>query len=130
MAERAGRADEFEIDSAGTYGGHAGDKADARMRAAASKRGYNLTSRSRQIRYEDFEHFDMIITMDDRNYEKVHRLAPDPQSREKIYRMVEFSRSIAIDHVPDPYYEGAEGFEKVLDILEDACGGLLESCGK
>lgn len=130
MAERAGRADEFEIDSAGTYGGHAGDKADARMRAAASKRGYNLTSRSRQIRYEDFEHFDMIITMDDRNYEKVHRLAPDPLSREKIYRMVAFSRSITIDHVPDPYYEGAEGFEKVLDILEDACGGLLESCGK
>lgn len=126
IVARAGVSDCYEIDSAGTYGGHAGEGADARMQRAASKRGYRLTSRSRRIRTDDFDRFDRIIVMDDSNYDAVHRLAPDRDRAQKIYRMVEFCRTGHATHVPDPYYEGAAGFEIVLDLLEDACTGLFE----
>ena len=100
---------------------------DARMRRAAARRGYDLGHRARQIREEDFDRFDMIVVMDDMNYENVHRLAPSRRAAEKIFRMREFFRRHSRwDHVPDPYYEGAEGFELVLDMLEDGCGGILE----
>ncbi len=116
-----------ECDSAGTYGGHAGELPDQRMRRAGAARGYDFSSPSRQIRTDDFDHFDMIITMDDSNYERVHRLAPSPEAAQKIFRMTDFCRRHPdATHIPDPYYEGAEGFEKVLDLLEDACSGLLE----
>ncbi len=115
------------VDSAGTYGGHSGDLPDPRMRAAAARRGYNLTHRARMIREEDFEKFDMIIVMDDMNYETVHRLAPSRKDAERIFRMVEFCRHHPDrTYVPDPYYEGVEGFELVLDLLEDACEGIAE----
>lgn len=127
MVEKHGYSDQFTIDSAGTYGGHAGSKADARMRTAASKRGYNLTSLSRKINSDDFDNFDMIIVMDDQNYERVHRLAPTVESYNKIYRMSEFCLKTKVTHVPDPYYEGVEGFEIVLDILEDGCENLLNN---
>ena len=91
------------------------------------RRGYDLGHRARQIREEDFDRFDMIVVMDDMNYENVHRLAPSRRAAEKIFRMREFfRRHPRWDHVPDPYYEGAEGFELVLDMLEDGCGGILE----
>ncbi len=115
-------------DSAGTYGGHAGERADSRMRRAAGARGYDLGSISRQLGTDDFARFDMILTMDDANYERVHRLAPSLEAARKIFRMTDFCRrNPAATHVPDPYYEGAEGFETVLDLLEDACEGLLDS---
>lgn len=126
LVERAGLSDSIYIDSAGTYGGHAGEPADTRMRRAAAIRGYRLTSISRQIRTDDFDKFDMIIVMDDSNYERVSRLAPTREDLQKIYRMTEFCRTHKADHVPDPYYEGAHGFEIVLDLLEDACAGLLD----
>lgn len=126
IVEREGVDTGFYIDSAGTYGGHRGEKADRRMRQAASDRGYDLTSVSRQITDDDFEKFDMIVVMDDSNYERVHRMAPDPEAAGKIYRMRDFFRHSAFDHVPDPYYEGQEGFGIVLDILEDGCEGLFE----
>jgi protein-tyrosine phosphatase len=126
LVEKAGLGESIECDSAGTYGGHAGERADERMRRAASKRGYDLRSISRQIRTDDFDRFDMILTMDDANYERVHRLAPSFDAAQKIYRMTDFCRTHPhATHVPDPYYEGAEGFEIVLDLLEDACTGLL-----
>lgn len=126
MAAKAGVSEMIEIDSAGTYSGHVGDLPDVRMRRAASQRGYELLHRARQIREEDFERFDMIIVMDDMNYETVHRLAPSRDEAAKIYRMREFfSRFSEWSYVPDPYYEGADGFELVLDMLEDACGNLL-----
>ena len=121
-----GLTSRFVIDSAGTYGGHAGDLPDPRMRVAASHRGYCLGHRARQIRENDFERFDRIIVMDDSNYERVCRLAPDVESLDKVYRMRDFCRRFEVDYVPDPYYEGQNGFEYVLDILEDACEGLLE----
>lgn len=126
-ASRRGIADRLEIDSAGTYGGHAGSLPDPRMRHAAAQRGYDLTHRARRVREEDFDRFDMIIAMDDMNYEALHRLAPSRAAAQHIYRMTEFCRRHPDrSYVPDPYYEGSEGFELVLDLLEDGCEGILD----
>lgn len=121
----AGLADCFDMDSAGTYGGHRGDLPDSRMRAAAQKRGYDLVHRSRQVCADDFDLFDIIIAMDDSNYERLSRLAPSPEGVDKIYRMAEFLSRRDYDHIPDPYYEGISGFELVLDLLEEGCDKLL-----
>ena len=127
MVSDSGLSDLVEIDSAGTYGGHAGDLPDPRMRRAASLRGYDLRHRARQVREEDFDRFDMIVAMDDMNYEALHRLAPSRAAAQRIYRMMEFCRRHPDrSYVPDPYYEGHEGFELVLDLLEDGCEGILE----
>lgn len=127
MVERAGLEEQFELDSAGTYGGHAGDLPDSRMRSAAKARGYNLTHRARRFREDDYYDFDRIVVMDDRNYEDVSRLAPERKYLQKVYRFVEFCRHHPQwSYVPDPYYEGREGFELVLDLLEDGCKGLIE----
>ena len=128
-AARNGMSERITVDSAGTYGGHRGDLPDSRMRYAASRRGYKLTHRSRLVREEDFGEFDMLVVMDDMNYETVHRLAPSRQLGGKICRMRDWlspERFPDRTYIPDPYYEGAEGFELVLDMLEDACANLLE----
>ena len=126
-ARRNGAEELLTVDSAGTYGGHAGDLPDARMRSAAARRGYMLTHRAQRITEADFERFDMIVVMDDMNYEAVHRLAPSHRDAEKIFRMREFfSHHPQWSYVPDPYYEGHEGFELVLDMLEDGCEGILD----
>lgn len=127
IVEREGLGESIEVDSAGTYGGHRGELPDARMRAAAKVRGYNLTHRSRKIEEEDFYRFDYIIVMDDMNYESVSRLAPERKYLDKVYRFVEFcTKHPQWSYVPDPYYEGREGFELVLDLLEDGCEGVVE----
>lgn len=127
LVERAGMADRVEIDSAGTYGGHSGERSDPRMRRAAEARGIEMTHRARQVREEDFDSFDRIIAMDDNNYEALFRLAPSRAAGEKIYRFREFLRHHPDwSYIPDPYYEGHEGFELVLDLLEDGCNTLLE----
>lgn len=129
--EREGLSGRIEVDSAGTYGGHRGELPDSRMRSAAARRGLSLTHRSRRLVEEDFSRFDRIVVMDDMNYEDVHRLAPSRQAAERIFRMTEFCRRHPDrTYVPDPYYEGHEGFELVLDLLEDACEGLLEDLKK
>ena len=127
LIEEAGRADEFLIDSAGILSYHQGELPDSRMRAHAARRGYNLTHLSRPVRTEDFYNFDLIIGMDDRNVDDLKRKAPDLESVAKIHQMTEYSRNKLYDYVPDPYYGGASGFELVLDLLEDACQGLLET---
>jgi protein-tyrosine phosphatase len=103
LVAKAGFSHEFEIDSAGTYSGHTGQLPDPRMRAAARDRGYMLTHRARQFRNADFDRFDMIITMDDANYENVCRMAQSPEDIAKVYRMTDFCEKFNIDHVPDPY---------------------------
>lgn len=119
--------DRLEVDSAGTYGGHAGQLPDPRMREAALRRGYMLTHRARQVTREDFSQFDRIVAMDASNYRNLHRLAPSSQAAARVVRVADFFRRFSgQQEVPDPYYEGREGFERVLDLLEDACGGLLE----
>lgn len=117
----------IEVDSAGTYAGHTGELPDPRMRRAASRRGYELRHRARRIREEDFDVFDMIVAMDDANYEAVHRMAPSREYAERIFRMTEFCRRHPDrTYVPDPYYEGHDGFELVFDLLEDGCEGIVE----
>jgi len=115
----------FHIDSAGTHGYHQGELPDSRMRTHAAKRGYNLNSYSRPVKEEDFFEFDYIIGMDDDNIHNLRTKAPDEASRQKIHLMTEFCKQIDADHVPDPYYGGSQGFEHVLDILEDACQNLV-----
>ena len=118
---------EFEIDSAGTYGGHAGDLPDPRMRAAGKKRGYNFTHRSRKVRSDDFDHFDLLLAMDDSVYESLSRLSPSVEGLQKLERMADYIPAhFGYDYVPDPYYEGADGFELVLDMLEEGCQVLLD----
>ena len=122
-----GLAEQFEIDSAGTYSGHAGELADPRMREAAHCRGYCLTHRSRPFRTTDFYDFDRIVVMDDSNYERVCRLAPAREHIDKVYRMRDYFTPYrrAYAHVPDPYYEGRDGFYLVIEMLEEACEELL-----
>lgn len=122
----AGLSHEIEVDSAGLIAYHEGEQADARMRAHAARRGYRLDSISRPVRYDDFERFDLIIGMDARNVEKLRELAPDVEASGKVHAMMEYSRNKLYDYVPDPYYGGASGFELVLDLLEEACAGLLD----
>ena len=103
---------------------------DSRMRAHAARRGYDLTHRSRPVCTDDFYDFDLIIGMDDRNIDDLKDRAPSVEAWKKIHRMTEYCTKFThADHVPDPYYGGAEGFEYVLDVLEDACAGLLEMVG-
>ncbi|EJW99431.1 low molecular weight protein-tyrosine-phosphatase [gut metagenome] len=125
LVKEAGLETEFEIDSAGILSYHQGELPDSRMRAHAARRGYDLVHRSRPVCTDDFERFDLIIGMDDRNIDDLKDRAPSVEACEKIYRMTEFCTRMVADHVPDPYYGGAEGFEYVLDVLEDACAGLL-----
>ena len=129
LVEKAGRTAEFEIDSAGILSYHQGELPDPRMRSHAARRGYQLLHRSRPITTEDFSLFDLIIGMDDQNIDDLRQLAPSPEACEKIHRMTEYCTSHPqADYVPDPYYGGSEGFEYVLDLLEDACAGLLSQC--
>ena len=122
-----GLEEQYYIDSAGISGYHSGDPADRRMQSHAIRRGYDLTSLSRKFYPDaDFSDFDMIIGMDDRNIEDLIERAPDLETEKKIHRMTDYCRLKMADYVPDPYYGGAQGFENVLDILEDACAGLLE----
>ena len=126
LVEEAGRGEEFVIDSAGILSYHRGELPDSRMRAHAARRGYDLTHRSRPVCTDDFYRFDLIIGMDDCNIEDLKERAPSVAEWAKIHRMTDFCTKFAYaDHVPDPYYGGAEGFEYVLDLLEDACAGLL-----
>lgn len=116
-----------EIDSAGFYGGHAGDLPDRRMRNAAFQRGLRLEHRSRVIRPSDFEYFDLIIGMDDRNIADLHDAAPSLEAEKKIARMSDFCIHYPnADHIPDPYYDGIDGFYNVLNLLEDGCEHLVK----
>lgn len=118
----------FMLDSAGLYGGHAGELPDKRMRIHAARRGYDLTHRSRKARSWDLEEFDLVVGMDDGNIDGLEELAPTAVETAKIVRMTDFCRRHPYyDTVPDPYYEGTSGFELVLDLLEDACQGLYET---
>lgn len=125
FVEKANLQETILIDSAGTYAGHAGNLPDSRMRQHALRRGYELKHRARKVNVSDFEKFDLLIAMDDRNYYDLVEMAPTKKDVKRVVRMTDFLTNHDADHVPDPYYEGADGFEKVLDLLEDACAGLL-----
>lgn len=121
----------WDIDSAGTGGWHIGDLPDSRMRAHARRRGLVLDHICRQVRERDFEDFDLIIGMDSGNLDRLYELAPTPEAEAKIMGMAEwFGDFSRYDCVPDPYYEGAEGFELVLDMLQDATQNLFDTVGR
>lgn len=127
LVRRAGMEKEIAVDSAGILSYHQGELPDPRMRAHAARRGYTLTHRSRPVTTDDFYDFDLIIGMDDRNVDDLRERAPGVEEEAKIRRMADYCVHKVVDYVPDPYYGGASGFENVLDILEDACAGLLEA---
>ena len=126
FVKQRGLENEFECDSAGTIDYHQGDPADLRMREHASLRGYELNSIARKFILQDFENFDWIITMDENNYSQICLLDKNNIFTHKIRRMTEFCEGTKISSVPDPYYGGSQGFENVIDILEDACRGFLK----
>lgn len=122
-----GANQDWVIDSAGTYGGHAGDLPDNRMRAHARHRGLTLTHRARRFTLSDFDNFDLIIPMDASNEHTLRSMASTLDQETKIVSMINFvTLSTRYDHIPDPYYEGAEGFELVLDLLQNGCANLYD----
>lgn len=114
-----------EVDSAGLIDYHEGELADARMRDHAYRRGYHLTHRSRPIRTEDFRTFDLILGMDEDNMRRLRSLAPDEASCRKVGLLASYATRHTCSVIPDPYYGGPDGFELVLDLVEDAVDGLL-----
>ena len=119
----------FVVDSAGTGGWHVGNLADPRMRETASLRGIELTSRSRQIELNDLYEFDHILVMDNDNLQAIKLLIPDKlyPLNSKIKLILSYVKDSKLDEVPDPYYGGQNGFDKVLDLLDNAIDGLIDS---
>lgn len=127
LVKTNGFSKQFDIDSAGTIAYHAGEPADRRMQSHAIKRGYNLGSISRKFNPNtDFDYFDLIIGMDDENMHSLKNMARNDADLDKLHKMTDFRKEWNYDEVPDPYYGGSDGFELVLDLLEDSCEGLLE----
>jgi protein-tyrosine phosphatase len=125
VVEDAGMADVIRIDSAGTHAYHIGSSPDHRAQSAASSRGYTLSElRARRVEDEDFIEFDYIIAMDDDNLMNLQDRATD-DAVSNLVLFLEFTES-SESEVPDPYYGGATGFERVLDLVEEASRGLLE----
>ncbi len=122
--EKAGLDKLFELDSAGTIAVHAGEAADARMRQHASKRGYQLDSISRGVVAEDFRNFDHIFAMDQQNLRDLQSMAP-ADATASLSLFLEHDPSTDTLEVPDPYYGGGAGFERVLDLVEEASEALL-----
>ncbi len=121
----AGLHDAVMVDSAGTHAWHAGSPPDARSVAHAARRGYDLTGlRAREVVEADFDQFDLILAMDWDNLAVLEERCPPPYRR-KLGRLTEHCRLHDSPVVPDPYAGGAQGFEEVLDLVEDACDGLV-----
>jgi len=130
QAERMGVAHAFEFDSAGTHGYHIGNAPDARASEAAARRGYDLSRlKARQVNDYDFVRFDRILAMDRENLALLRQCCPDEHGG-KLGLFLEYAEGIDVDEVPDPYYGGPEGFERVLDMVENAATGLLSHMSK
>lgn len=128
LVESRGQTEKFRIDSAGIGGWHVGQLPDSRMRRYGAHRGYDFSSRARQFSHDDFARFDLIAVMDEENYEAITRRAQTTEEREKVVRMADYlTRHPQQATIPDPYYGGDKGFELVIELLEDACLGLLDS---
>jgi len=125
LRQRAGDLG-IKIDSAGTHGYHDGSPPDERAQAAAARRGVDISSlAARRVAAEDFDRFDFILAMDVDNLEFLVERS-EPEHHEKIQLFLDYSRTRTGSEVPDPYYGGPTGFERVLDLIEEAADGLLE----
>lgn len=128
LAQHANIAGSFEVDSAGTGNWHVGESPDHRMRSVAAKHGLQYDGRARQFRPSDFDKFDMIIAMDTENQANLRRLARSIEDTKKIHLMREFDpQAEPNSSVPDPYYDGMDGFENVFAIVKRSCQGLLDT---
>ena len=127
LIDRQGVGDRITCDSAGTAGYHIGSKPDRRMNVAAQKRGITLAGSARQFEVEDFENFDLVLAMDRSNYQDILFLDKANQYTSKVKLMCSFCRHHDDEEVPDPYYGGEVGFDYVIELLTDACEGLLDS---
>ena len=125
VVENEGLSHLIEIDSAGTHAYHIGNEPDRRSQAAALRRGYDLSSqRARKVEVSDFHEYTYILAMDRENYENLVQICPS-EAAQKLMLFLEHGQNISETEVPDPYYGGANGFEQVLDLIEDASQGLL-----
>lgn len=116
----------IEVDSAGTHAYHIGNPPDHRAQASALKRGVDLSNlRARHVEKSDFETYDYVLAMDAENYDYLSALCPDGY-KEKLKLLMEFAPHLNVREVPDPYYGGTSGFERVLDMVETAAQGLLK----
>jgi protein-tyrosine phosphatase len=129
LVHEAGLEQQIELDSAGTGGWHVGESPDARATEAARRRGIVLEGAARQVRPRDFDTFDLIVAMDRSNQRNLLRLAPDEHTREKVRLLREWGRAGSQSDgdldVPDPYYGGPDGFDRVLDLVHASCVSLL-----
>ena len=127
LATKQGVDHLFEFDSAGTHGYHVGDPPDPRTVAAARRRGYDLSPlRARRVTEFDFISFDHVLAMDREHLDFLQRACPTPH-RHKLRMFLEYRQADDHDEVPDPYYGGAQGFEQVLDLVEDAATHLIRT---
>ncbi len=130
LIQQAGLEGQIICDSAGTSGYHINEPPDPRMTAAAYRQGIALTGHSRKVEPADFEQFDLILAMDDENYRTLLARERTGSDRSKVRLMCDFCRRSPETEVPDPYYGGTDGFDHVIDLLLDACSGLLENVTK
>ncbi len=125
LVQRENLAQRIKIDSAGTHAYHVGEPPDPRATEAAKRRGVDLTTqRARKVKPEDFLEFDYVLAMDSSNYEALREIChPDYEDRLRLF--LDFAPHMGVEDVPDPYYGGLQGFERVLDLIEAAAEGLL-----
>lgn len=126
LIAQQGLGDLIQCDSAGTSDYHVGAAPDIRMTQAARKNGVTLAGHSRQFEILDFKTFDFILAMDQANYQSLMMLDRTGQFTDKVRLMCDFCQTFSDKDVPDPYYGGPDGFKYVIDLLTDACTGLLE----
>ena len=127
LAEVGGLSEALDLDSAGTIRLHTGNPPDPRMIEAAEKRGITMIGKARQIEGVDLERFDWILVMDRENLSDVHIMASQHgKGTARVAMFCDFCDQDEAEEVPDPYYGGAEGFERVLDLLEEGCQGFIE----
>ncbi|HUL93726.1 MAG TPA: low molecular weight protein-tyrosine-phosphatase [Burkholderiales bacterium] len=130
LVAEAGLSRAVMADSAGTHGYHTGEPPDPRAQASAADRGYDLSAlRARRVERSDFQRFDLIVAMDRGHFAILSRMA-EPSATHKLKLMMSYARDFREEDVPDPYYGSVRDFERVLDMLEDAARGLLDSLGK
>ncbi len=126
LIAQQGLSNLIQCDSAGTSDYHVGAAPDTRMTQAAHKSGITLSGRSRQFEMLDFKTFDLILAMDQANYQSLMMLDRTGQFKDKVRLMCDFCKTFSDKDVPDPYYGGPDGFKYVIDLLTDASNGLLE----
>ena len=129
LVKGQGLDEKITIDSAGTISTHEGNPPDSRMRSAANARNLSIEGSARKVNRQDFTQADMLITMDNFNFFELTKVAPSAEQAKKIIPFCKFVSS-EDSEVPDPYYGGPSGFEKVLDLLENGCVNLLEEIKK